>query len=189
MPPPDPTGPITALTAAITELLPNQPLISLVTPSFDWNTMAQYDFQLFHKSVESWFTLQNVPVETPVDPTAEPNSTQLEYMLNFLGNTCHRKFDHGKPTSTADEIAKNKKLATTFMDYLSSTMEHAVSQCCRIYWLEDFTSDLESHQMNSLTISELLLIDATSRQKRKRNGVSSTDSSETPMTRNSSRSC
>ena len=39
-----------------------------------------------------------------------------------------------------------------------------------------FTSDLESHQMNLLTISELLLIDAISRQKTKRNGMSSTDS-------------
>ena len=41
-----------------------------------------------------------------------------------------------------------------------------------------FASDLESHQMNSLTISELLLIDAISRQKTKRNGTSSTDSLE-----------
>ena len=38
-----------------------------------------------------------------------------------------------------------------------------------------FASDLESHQMNLLTISELLLIDAISRQKMKRNGTSSTD--------------
>ena len=39
-----------------------------------------------------------------------------------------------------------------------------------------FTSDLESHQMNLLTVSELLLIDAISQQKMKRNGTSSTDS-------------
>ena len=32
-----------------------------------------------------------------------------------------------------------------------------------------FASNVESHQMNSLTISELLLIDATFQQKRKRN--------------------
>ena len=36
-----------------------------------------------------------------------------------------------------------------------------------------FASDLESHQMNLLTISELLLIDAISQQKTKRNGTSS----------------
>ena len=39
-----------------------------------------------------------------------------------------------------------------------------------------FASDLESHQMNLLTISELLLINAISQQKTKRNGMSSTDS-------------
>ena len=99
--------------------------------------MEQYDdFQLFHKSVESWFTLQNIPAETP-DPTVESNSTQLEYMLNFLGSTGHRKYDQWKPTSTADEIAKKKKQATAFMDCLSSMMDHAVSQHCRIYQLED----------------------------------------------------
>ena len=138
MPPPDLADPIAALTAAIAKLLPNQPSILLVTPSFDWNTTEQYDdFQLFRKSVESWFTLQNIPAETPEDPTAEPNSTRLEYVLNFLGNTGRRKFDHWKPTGTADEIARKKKWASAFMDYLSSTMDHAVSQCCRIYQLED----------------------------------------------------
>ena len=109
-----------------------------MTPSFDWNTTEQYDdFQLFHKSVESWFTLQNIPAETPQDPTVEPNSTRLKYVLNFLGNTGCRKFDHWKPTGTADEIARKKKWASAFMDYLSSTMDHAVSQHCRIYQLED----------------------------------------------------
>ena len=135
MPPPDPTDQIAAFTAAIAMLLTNQPSISLVTLSFDGNTMEQYDdFQLFHKSVESWFTLQNIPAETPEDLTAEPNSTQLEYVLNLLGNTGHRKFDCWKPTGTADE---KKKKASAFMDYLSSTMDHAVSQRCRIYQLED----------------------------------------------------
>ena len=76
MPPPDPADPIAALMATIAKLLLNQPLILLVIPSFDWNTTEQYDdFQLFCKSVESWFTLQNIPVETPADPSAEPNST------------------------------------------------------------------------------------------------------------------
>ena len=91
------------------------------------------------KSVESWFTLQNIPAETApgAGPNAEPNSTQLEYMLNFLGNTGRRKFDHWKPTGTADEISKKKKQASAFMDYLSSMMDHAVSQHCRIYQLED----------------------------------------------------
>ena len=116
MPPLDPTDPIAALTAAIAKLLPNQASISLVTPSFNWNTTEQYDdFQLFHKSVESWFMLQNIPVETPEDPTAETNSTRLEYVLNFLGNAGCRKFDCWKPTGTADEIARKKKQASAFM--------------------------------------------------------------------------
>ena len=137
--PANPADPIAALTAALAKLLPNQPSISLVTPSFDWNTMEQYDFQLFHKSVESWFTLQNIPAETApgAGSDAEPNSTRLEYVLNILGNTGHRKFDHWKPIGTADEISKKKKQASAFMDYLSSMMDHAVSQCCRIYQLED----------------------------------------------------
>ena len=137
---PDPADPIAALTAALTKLLLNQPSISLMTPSFDWNTTEQYDdFQLFCKSEESWFTLQNIPAETApgARPDAEPNSTRLEYVLNFLGNTGHRKFDCWKPTSTADEISKKKKQASAFMDYLSSMMDHAVSQRCRIYQLED----------------------------------------------------
>ena len=39
--------------------------------------------------------------------------------------------------STANEIAKEKKQSTAFMDYLSYMMDHAVSQHCRIYQLED----------------------------------------------------
>ena len=139
MPPPDPTDPITALTAALVQLLPNQPLISLVTPSFDWNTMEQYDyFQLFHKSVESWFTLQNIPAETPGDSTAETNSTRLEYVLNFLGNTgCQEVWPLEANWHSWWDCERRKSKTTAFMDYLSSMMDHAVSQHCRIYQLED----------------------------------------------------
>ena len=99
MPPPDPAGPnCSSHSCTCKNSYRNQPSISLMTPSFNWNTTEQYDdFQLFRKSVESWFTLQNIPAETPEDPTMEPNSTRLEYVLNFLGNTGHRKFDHWKP--------------------------------------------------------------------------------------------
>ena len=103
MPHLDPADPIAALTAKIAKLLPNQTSISLITPSFDWNIMEQFDdFQLFCKSVESWFTLQNILAETPVDSPVEPKSTQLEYILNFLDNTGCRKLDHWKPTGSAD---------------------------------------------------------------------------------------
>ena len=78
VPPPDPADLITALTAAIAKLLPNQPSILLRTPSFDWNTTDQYDFCVFHKSVESWFTLQNLSMErvTTPDPDAELLTTE-----------------------------------------------------------------------------------------------------------------
>ena len=138
--PADPADPIATLTAVLTKLLLNQPSILLMTPSFNWNTTEHYDdFQLFHKSVESWFTLQNIPVETApgAGPDVELNSTQLEYVLNFLGNTGHRTFACWTLTGTADEISKKKKQASAFMDYLSSMMDHSVSQCCRIYQLED----------------------------------------------------
>ena len=108
---PDPADPIAALTAAVTKLLPNQPSISLVTPSFDWNTTEQYDdFQLFHKSVESWFTLQNIPAETApgAGPDAEPNSTRLEYMLNFLGNTGHGKLTIGSQLAQLMRFQRRK---------------------------------------------------------------------------------
>ena len=82
--------------------------------------------------------MQNVPPEIPPgDPTADINSTCLEYVLNFLGKAGHKKFDRWKPTGSDAEVAKKKKSVQEFLDYLSSTMDHAVSQHCRIYQLED----------------------------------------------------
>ena len=102
-------------------------------------TKEQYDdFQLFCKSVDSWFTLQNVAPEIPPgDSTADISSTCLEYVLNFLGNAGHKKFDRWKPTGSDAEVPKKKKRAQEFLDYLPFTMDHAVSQCGRIYQLED----------------------------------------------------
>ena len=70
-------------------------------------------------------------------PLQNPTPLNWSMCSIFLGNTGCWKFDHWKPTGTADEIAKKKKQATAFMDYLSSMMDHTVSQCCRIYQLED----------------------------------------------------
>ena len=93
------------------KLIPDPPSVSLATATFDWNSTEQYDnFQLFHKSVDSWFTLQNVAPEIPPgDPTSDINSTHLEYVLNFLGNAGHKKFDRWKPTGSDAEVAKKKK--------------------------------------------------------------------------------
>ena len=149
---PDPAvDPLAALTAVLKKLIPNPPSVSLATPTFDWNSTEQYDnFQLFCKSVDSWFILQNIAPEIPPgDPTADINSTCLEYVLNFLGNAGHKKFDRWKPTGSDAEVVKKKKSAQEFLDYLSSTMDHAISQYPTGYinW-KMFTSDLESYLMS-----------------------------------------
>ena len=136
--PADPTDLIAALTAALVKLLLNQPSILLVTPFFDWNTMEQYDdFQLLCKSVESWFTLQNIPVETApgAGPDVEPDSTWLEYVLNFLWQYRPQEIWLMEANWHSWWDSKEEKQASAFMDYLSSMMDHAVSQCCRIYQL------------------------------------------------------
>ena len=138
-PPPEPVDPFAALTAALKTLAPN-PSTLLIAPTFDWNSTEEYnDFQLFVKSVKSWFTLQNIVKEEKSNPegTASPDSTRLEYVLSFLSNTGHKKYEQWKPTGTAAGIEKAKASADKFMDYLLSTMDHEVSQCCRIYRLED----------------------------------------------------
>ena len=137
--PPEPADRFAALTAALKALAPN-PSTLLVAPTFDRNSTEQYDdFQLFIKSVKSWFTLQNIVKEEKTNPddTTSPDSIRLEYVLNFLGNTCRKKYEWWKPTGTASEIEKAKASADKFMGYLLSTMDHEVSQCCRIYQLED----------------------------------------------------
>ena len=125
---------LAALTAALKALLPN-PSTTLIAPTFDWNSTEQYEgFQLFIKSVNSWFTLQHITAETTPDGTSD--STRLEYVLNFLGNTGCKMYEQWKPTGT-NEIKKKKDSAKEFLDYLLSTMDHEVSQRCRIYQLED----------------------------------------------------
>ena len=81
--PPEPADPFAALTAALKALAPN-PSTLLIAPTFDWNSTEQYDdFQLFVKSVKSWFTLQNIVKgdKTNPDGTTSIDSTQLEYVL------------------------------------------------------------------------------------------------------------
>ena len=52
---------------------------SLKPPTFDWNSSDQYkDFQLFIKGIEGWYMLQGIPA-------TDGDTTQLEYLLNFLG--------------------------------------------------------------------------------------------------------
>ena len=75
--PPEPADPFAPMTAALKALAPN-PSTLLITPTFDWNSTEQYDdFQLFMKSIKSWFTLQNIVKEEKTNPdgTTSPDST------------------------------------------------------------------------------------------------------------------
>ena len=103
---------ITALLEALKKLSP-QALTTLITPSFDWSSKDQYDdFQLFVKSVDSWFTLQGIP-----EKAGElENPVHLDYILNFLGNQGRWRYDHWQPTG-ADAEAQ-KKSTSAFLDHL-----------------------------------------------------------------------
>ena len=69
---------IKALTKALTDIK-GSPTDFLKPPTFDWNSSEQFeDFRLFIKGMESWYTLQGIPDK-------DGDTTQLEYLLNFLG--------------------------------------------------------------------------------------------------------
>ena len=75
---------IKVLTKALTDIKGSQ-TDSLKPPTFDWNSSEQYkDFWLFIKGMESWYTLRGIPDK-------DGDTTQLEYLLNFLGPIRWRK--------------------------------------------------------------------------------------------------
>ena len=113
-------------------LRPGAPIEALKPPTFDWQTTKQYeDFHLFCRLMESWYHLQGMK-EEPDD------GTRLEYLLYFLGTTGQWKHKQWKPKGATEADCENKKKsAATFLKYLSSTMDHPMSQQCRIYQLED----------------------------------------------------
>lgn len=122
------------LTAALKDIRQN-PTSTLQHPTFDWNSTEKYeDFQIFMESTDSWFKLQGTPAEDDED---ENDDTRLEYVLSFLGATGRKKHKSWNPTGTAAQIKKKKASAKKFMEYLHSTMDHEVSQRCRIYQLEE----------------------------------------------------
>ena len=92
--PPEPADPFAALTAALKALAPN-PSSLLITPICYWNSTEQYnDFQLFIKSVKSWFTLQNT--------VKEEKQTQMVLLAQTLHDcsmfstswaTVHKKYE------------------------------------------------------------------------------------------------
>ena len=122
---------IKALTKALTDKKGSL-TDSLKPLTFDWNSSDQYeDFHLFIKGMESWYILQGIPA-------TDGDTTRLEYLLNFLGPIGRRKHEQWNPSgATTEEREKNKKSAKLFMDFLHSSMDHPVSQRCRIYQLEE----------------------------------------------------
>ena len=111
----------------------SSPTDILRPPTFDWNSTDPYeDFRLFIKGMNSWFTLNALP-----DEDGE-STIRLEYLLNFLGPNARRKHEQWTPRGDSDaERSRKKKSAKEFLEYLHSTMDHPVSQRCRIYQLEE----------------------------------------------------
>ena len=127
---------INALIEALKKLSPQAPT-TLVPPSFDWSSKDQYDdFQLFIKSVNSWFTLQGIPEKAkgPADAEIE-NPIRLDYVLNFLGNQGWKRHECWQPACEHPDTEKQK--ASAFLTHLQSTMDHEISIRCQIYKLEE----------------------------------------------------
>ena len=122
---------IKALTKALTDI-EGSPTDSLKPPTFDWNSSEQYkDFWLFIKGMESWYMLQGIPDK-------DSDTTWLEYLLKFLGPIRWRKHKQWNSSgATTEEGERNKKSAKLFMELRHSSMDHPVSQWCRIYQLEE----------------------------------------------------
>ena len=126
---------VAVLIEALKALQPQAPP-TLYTPSFDWSSRDQYDaFQLFVKSVNSWFLLQGIPTTAKVNGAKVENPIRLDYVLNFFGNQGRWRYNRWKPTGANAEGQKKK--ASAFLEHLQLTMDHKISIRCRIYKLEE----------------------------------------------------
>ena len=68
----------------------------------------------------------------------DDDDTRLEYLLNFLGPIRQRKHEQWIPTGATEATrSQKKKSASEFMKHLHESMDHPVSQRCRIYQLEE----------------------------------------------------
>ena len=86
---------IKALTKALTDNK-GSPTDSLKPPTFNWNSLEEFeDFCLFIKAMESWYTLEGIPDKA--------DTTELEYLLNFLGPIGRRKHEQWSPSGTTTE--------------------------------------------------------------------------------------
>ena len=124
---------INALVEALKKLSPQAPT-TLVLPSFVWSSKDQYDdFQLFIKSMNSWFTLQGFPEKAKGPDNAEiENPIRLDYVL---GNQGRKRHERWQPAGEHPDAEKQKTSA--FLTHLQSTMDHEISIRCWIYKLEE----------------------------------------------------
>ena len=87
---------IKAFTKALTDIK-GSPMDFLEPPTLDWNSLEQYkDFWLLIKGMESWYTLQGIP-------DTDSDTTQLEYLPNFLGLIRWRKYEQSNPSGATTE--------------------------------------------------------------------------------------
>ena len=103
-----------AIIKALTDIK-GSPTDSLKPLTFNWNSLEQFeDFCLFIKGMESWYMLQGISDKAG-------DTTQLEYLLNFLGPIGRRKHKQWNPSgATAEEREKNKKSAKLFMEFYTA---------------------------------------------------------------------
>ena len=66
------------------------------------------------------------------------NGNRIEYVLNFIHTTAHKKFNQWKPVgATLVDLTSAKKCTEVFLNYLVSNMDHNVSQGCLVYQLKN----------------------------------------------------
>ena len=116
-------NPLATLAEALKALRPGAPTKALKPPTFHWQTTKQHkDFHLFWRLMESCYHLQGMKEELD-------DGTRLQYLLNFLGTTGQQKHEQWKPEGATEANCENKKKsAAAFLKYLSSTMDHPMSQ-------------------------------------------------------------
>ena len=190
---PDPADPIAALTAAPCKT-PSEPAINLTRDpilrlehhgAIWWfPAVSQISGKLVHPfRIFQW--------KQPQEPDLMWNPTQLDWNMCSIS---WATLATGNLTigSWLTQLMRFQRRKSKLQPSWTTCPVWLITQCHNAAGsvnLKMFASDLESCQINSLTISMPLLTDATSPQMRKRNGTSSTDLSEPSMTRNLSRSC
>ena len=102
--------------------------------------------------------IKGSPTDSLKPPTFDWNSSeQFEDFRLFINGmeswyTLHEQWNPSG--ATAEEREKNKKSAKLFMEFLHGSMDHPVSQRCRIYQLEEIRIKAGETPDDSLNESE-----------------------------------